>query len=84
MELINALHPRPPPSLDAFNAKFHNAARGRPHRPSLSADQANCRVNLKIHKFSAERRSTEYLNRFVVSEIEKNSAPIKAAGFSMD
>jgi tripartite-type tricarboxylate transporter receptor subunit TctC len=31
-----------------------------------------------------ERRSTEYLQRFVVSEIEKNGAPIKAAGIAMD
>jgi tripartite-type tricarboxylate transporter receptor subunit TctC len=31
-----------------------------------------------------ERRSTEYLKRFVESEIEKNAAPIKAAGISMD
>jgi tripartite-type tricarboxylate transporter receptor subunit TctC len=31
-----------------------------------------------------ERRSPEYLQRFVESEIEKNAAPIKAAGISMD
>jgi tripartite-type tricarboxylate transporter receptor subunit TctC len=31
-----------------------------------------------------ERRSTEYLRKFVVSEIEKWAAPIKASGVSMD
>jgi hypothetical protein len=31
-----------------------------------------------------ERRSSEYLQRFVESEIAKNAAPIKAAGISMD
>lgn len=31
-----------------------------------------------------ERRSTEYLQRFVAAEIEKNGTPIKAAGISMD
>jgi len=31
-----------------------------------------------------ERRSTEYLRRFVDTEIEKNGAPIKAAGISME
>ena len=33
---------------------------------------------------SAERRSREYLKRFVASEIAKNAAPIKAAGLSVD
>jgi tripartite-type tricarboxylate transporter receptor subunit TctC len=31
-----------------------------------------------------ERRTPEYLQRYVVSEIEKNAAPIRAAGISMD
>jgi tripartite-type tricarboxylate transporter receptor subunit TctC len=31
-----------------------------------------------------ERRSTEFLQNFVVTEIEKNGAPIKAAGISME
>jgi tripartite-type tricarboxylate transporter receptor subunit TctC len=31
-----------------------------------------------------ERRSTEYLKRYVESEIEKNAAPIKAAGISIE
>jgi tripartite-type tricarboxylate transporter receptor subunit TctC len=31
-----------------------------------------------------ERRSPEYLQRFVASEIVKNAAPIKAAGIAMD
>jgi tripartite-type tricarboxylate transporter receptor subunit TctC len=31
-----------------------------------------------------ERRSAEYLQRFVASEIAKNAAPIKAAGIAMD
>ena len=31
-----------------------------------------------------ERRSPAYLQQFVVSEIEKNAAPIKAAGLAMD
>ena len=31
-----------------------------------------------------ERRSTEYLKRYVESEIAKNAAPIKAAGISME
>jgi hypothetical protein len=31
-----------------------------------------------------ERRSPGYLQKFVLSEIEKNAAPIKAAGLAMD
>jgi tripartite-type tricarboxylate transporter receptor subunit TctC len=31
-----------------------------------------------------ERRSTEFLERYVASEIERNAAPIKAAGIAMD
>jgi tripartite-type tricarboxylate transporter receptor subunit TctC len=31
-----------------------------------------------------ERRSPAYLQKFVASEIEKNAAPIRAAGISMD
>jgi hypothetical protein len=31
-----------------------------------------------------ERRSPEYMQKFVASEIEKNAAPLKAAGISMD
>ena len=31
-----------------------------------------------------ERRSPDYLQKFVASEIEKNAAPLKAAGISMD
>jgi tripartite-type tricarboxylate transporter receptor subunit TctC len=31
-----------------------------------------------------ERRSPDYLQKFVASEIEKNAAPIRAAGISMD
>jgi tripartite-type tricarboxylate transporter receptor subunit TctC len=31
-----------------------------------------------------ERRTPEYLQRYVASEIEKNAAPIRAAGISMD
>jgi tripartite-type tricarboxylate transporter receptor subunit TctC len=31
-----------------------------------------------------ERRSPAYLQKFVVSEIEKNAAPIRAAGLAMD
>jgi len=31
-----------------------------------------------------ERRSPAYLQQFVASEIEKNAAPLKAAGISMD
>jgi tripartite-type tricarboxylate transporter receptor subunit TctC len=31
-----------------------------------------------------ERRTPDYLQRYVASEIEKNAAPIKAAGISMD
>jgi tripartite-type tricarboxylate transporter receptor subunit TctC len=31
-----------------------------------------------------ERRSPDYLQKFVVSEIEKNAAPLRAAGISMD
>jgi tripartite-type tricarboxylate transporter receptor subunit TctC len=31
-----------------------------------------------------ERRTPDYLQRYVVSEIEKNAVPIKAAGISMD
>ena len=33
---------------------------------------------------AADRRSPEYLQRYVESEIEKNAKPIKAAGISMD
>ena len=31
-----------------------------------------------------ERRSPDYLQKFVASEIEKNAAPLRAAGISMD
>jgi hypothetical protein len=31
-----------------------------------------------------ERRSTEYFESIIDSEIEKNGAPIKAAGLSID
>ena len=31
-----------------------------------------------------ERRSPEYLQKFVASEIERNAAPIKAAGIAID
>jgi tripartite-type tricarboxylate transporter receptor subunit TctC len=31
-----------------------------------------------------ERRSPDYLQKFVASEVEKNAAPIRAAGISMD
>ena len=31
-----------------------------------------------------ERRSTEYFKDFVIKEIEKNGAPIRAAGLSME
>ena len=31
-----------------------------------------------------ERRSTEYLKEYMVKEIEKNGAPIKAAGLSIE
>jgi hypothetical protein len=31
-----------------------------------------------------ERRSPEYLQRFVASEIERNAGPIKAAGLSIE
>jgi len=33
---------------------------------------------------ASERRSAAYLQKFVLSEIEKNAAPIKAAGLAMD
>ena len=33
---------------------------------------------------ASERRSPAYLQKFVLSEIEKNAAPIKAAGLAMD
>ena len=33
---------------------------------------------------AADRRSPEYLQRYVESEIEKNAKPLKAAGISMD
>ena len=31
-----------------------------------------------------ERRSVEYLKRYIDTEIEKNGAPIRAAGISME
>jgi tripartite-type tricarboxylate transporter receptor subunit TctC len=31
-----------------------------------------------------ERRSPEYLQRFVASEIERNAGPIKAAGLAIE
>jgi hypothetical protein len=33
---------------------------------------------------ASERRSPEYLQKFVVSEIQKWAGPIKASGVSMD
>jgi hypothetical protein len=33
---------------------------------------------------ATEHRSTEYLQSIIVSEIEKNGAPLRAAGMSVD
>jgi tripartite-type tricarboxylate transporter receptor subunit TctC len=47
----------------------------------LIADQLH---NMAMSVVAPERRSPEYLQRFVESEIEKWAAPIKAAGVTMD
>jgi tripartite-type tricarboxylate transporter receptor subunit TctC len=48
--------------------------------PSVQARTKDIGVDL----VASERRSPEYLQKFIESEIEKWAGPIKASGVSMD
>ena len=55
--------------------------------PSRRWRRRRCRSGCKevgAMTVAPERRSPEYLQQFVASEIEKNAAPLRAAGISMD
>jgi tripartite-type tricarboxylate transporter receptor subunit TctC len=60
--------------------RLHDASVAAMETPSVQE-----RLNeVGVTVVAPERRSPEYLQRFVESEIERNAAPIKAAGISMD
>jgi tripartite-type tricarboxylate transporter receptor subunit TctC len=60
--------------------KLHDATVAAMETPSL---QERLR-EVGVIVVAPERRSPEYLQRFVVSEIARNAGPIKAAGIAMD
>jgi tripartite-type tricarboxylate transporter receptor subunit TctC len=60
--------------------KLHDATVAAMETPSVQARLLEAGAIV----VAPERRSPEYLQRYVASEIEKNAAPIKAAGISMD
>ena len=41
-------------------------------------------IGVEFVAAAPERRSPGYLQKFVLSEIDKNAAPIKAAGLAID
>ena len=60
--------------------KLHDATVAAMETPSL---QDRLR-EVGVIVVAPERRSPEYLQRFVVSEIARNAGPIKAAGIAME
>ncbi|HEV3395993.1 MAG TPA: tripartite tricarboxylate transporter substrate-binding protein, partial [Xanthobacteraceae bacterium] len=60
--------------------KLHDAAVATIDSPSV---QARLKV-FGLTVVAPERRSPDYLQRFVASEIEKWSGPVKASGVSLD
>ena len=70
----------PKATPDAIVGKLHDATAAAMDTPSLQERLLEAGASV----VTPERRSPDYLQRFVESEIEKNSAPIKAAGISME
>jgi tripartite-type tricarboxylate transporter receptor subunit TctC len=64
----------------AIVSKLHDAVVQTMDTPAVQQRMHELGVSL----VGPERRSPEYLQKFVVSEIEKWAAPIKAANISMD
>ena len=60
--------------------KLHDAIVATIDSPSVQARLKEIGVTV----VAPERRSREYLQKFVASEIEKNAAPIRAAGLAID
>jgi tripartite-type tricarboxylate transporter receptor subunit TctC len=60
--------------------KLHDAAVATMETPSVRERLTDVAATI----VPPERRSTAYMQGFVASEIEKNAAPIKAAGISLD
>ena len=70
----------PKDTPDAIARKLHDAVVGAMNTPAVVD-----RINQMGGAVAApERRSPEYLERFVESEIKKWAAPIKASGISVD
>jgi tripartite-type tricarboxylate transporter receptor subunit TctC len=70
----------PKDTRDAIVRKLHEAVIGAMNTPAV-VDRIN-RMGGAVA--APERRSPEYLERFVESEIKKWAAPIKASGISVD
>jgi tripartite-type tricarboxylate transporter receptor subunit TctC len=70
----------PKDTPDAIVKKLHDAVIGAMNTPAV-VDRIN-RMGGAVA--APERRSPEYLERFVESEIKKWAAPIKASGISVD
>ncbi len=64
----------------AIIGKLHDAVDAAMNAPDVQARL----VELGIEVVAGERRSPDYLAKFVVREIEKWAGPIKASGVSMD
>jgi len=64
----------------AIIKKLHDASVAAMESPSVQQQLATNGTYI----VSPEKRSTEYFERIIVPEIEKNAAPIKAAGMSVD
>ncbi|HEY7663428.1 MAG TPA: tripartite tricarboxylate transporter substrate-binding protein [Xanthobacteraceae bacterium] len=70
----------PKATLEPIIRKLHDATVTTMETPSVQ--QRLKEVGAIV--VAPERRSPEYLQKFVVSEIAKNAAPIRAAGISID
>jgi tripartite-type tricarboxylate transporter receptor subunit TctC len=64
----------------AIVQKLHDAIVATMNTPAIKERMSTIGAELVV----PERRSSEYLAKFVASEIEKWAGPIKAAGVSMD
>jgi tripartite-type tricarboxylate transporter receptor subunit TctC len=70
----------PPHTPPAIIAKLHDATVATMDTPSV--EQRLRETGTAV--VAPERRSPEYLQRFVASEIERNAGPIKAAGLAIE
>jgi tripartite-type tricarboxylate transporter receptor subunit TctC len=70
----------PPHTPPVIITKLHDAAVATMDTPSV--DQRLRETGTAV--VAPERRSPEYLRRFVASEIERNAGPIKAAGLAIE